>query len=278
MDLGVMVNLYEQTDILAAFQDAAEAGFRRGQVTSFIHGITADKVRRIALCARDTGFQVDAVGCYINPLRLDDISLHGVDALDWRTWAENMGMLGVDRIVCWSGTLGRTLGAPTLLNSEAQTFNSLFIALSGMIEMVRGLPIQILLEPYTAHVLGDAAACVRLARKFPGGEVRVVLDAPNLLPARLRLTGPGLAETIFQLVAQLAPAVGLVHLKDFAPGEDGRPRFFRSGAGTLDYAAYLGAIARCLPEVPVVIEQVAGIAEMRAAREFVQATLKECGL
>ncbi len=278
MDLGVMVNLYEQTDISAAFQDAAEAGFRRGQVTSFIHGITADKVRQIALCARDTRFQVDAIGCYINPLRLDDTSLHGVDSLDWRTWAENMGMLGVDRIVCWSGTLGRTLGAPTLLNSEAQTFNSLFIALSGMIEMVRGLPIQILLEPYTAHVLGDAAACVRLARKFPSGEVRVVLDAPNLLPVRLRLTGPGLAETIFQLVAHLAPVVGLVHLKDFAPGEDGRPRFFRSGAGVLDYGAYLRAIARSLPEVPVVIEQVTSIAEMRAARVFVQATLKECGL
>ena len=67
-------------------------------------------------------------------------------------------------------------------------------------------------------------------------------------------------------------------MKDFALGEDGRPRFFRPGAGALDYGEYLRAIAHSLPEVPVVIEQVTGIAEMRAAREFVEATLKECGL
>ena len=48
---------------------------------------------------------------------------------------------------------------------------------------MRGLPVQILLEPYSAHVLSDAAACVRMARKFPGGEVKAVLDAPNLIPA-----------------------------------------------------------------------------------------------
>ncbi len=275
MDLGVVVNLYPETNIGAAFREAAEAGFGRGQVTSFMHGITAGDVRRIALCARDTGFRVDAVGCYINPLRLDDASLHGVDAGDWRTWAENMGMLGTERLVCWSGTLGRTLITPTLLNGEAQTFNSLFIALSGLLEMARGLPVQILLEPYTAHVLGDAAACVRLVRKFPGGEVRVVLDAPNLLPAR---TPAPFAPRVSEIVSALAPAVGLIHLKDFALGEDGRPRFFRPGGGALDYGEYLRAIARSLPEVPVVIEQVTSVAEMRAAREFVEATLKECGL
>jgi len=270
-----MVNLYDGTDIPAAFRCATEAGFGRGQVTSFIHGITADEVRQIALAARDRGFGVDAVGCYINPLRLDDATLHGVDGTDWRTLAENMGMLGVERIVCWSGTRGRALGTPSLLNGEEETFNSLFIALSGMIEMVRGLPVQILLEPYTAHVLGDAAACVRLARKFPGGEVRVVLDAPNLIPSRSLAAGDA---RVAELVARLAPAVGLVHLKDLAPGEDGRPRFFRPGAGALDYGAYLRAIARFLPEVPVVIEQAATVVEMRAAREFVQGVLKEYGI
>jgi sugar phosphate isomerase/epimerase len=275
MELGVMINLYEETDIPAAFRYAVEAGFRRGQVTSFIHGITADEVRRIAVAARDRGFQVDAVGCYINPLRLDDAALHGVDSVDWRTLAENMGMMGADRIICWSGTLGRTLGTPNLLNGEEETFNSLFIALSGLLEMVRGLPIRVLLEPYTAHVLGDAAACVRLARKFPGGEVKVVLDAPNLIPSRALAAAP---VNPAALVAQIAPAVGLVHLKDFALGADGRRLFVRPGAGRLDYGAYLRAIARSLPEVPVIIEQVTTMEEMRAAREFVQGVLKEYGI
>ena len=111
MELGVMINIYEETDIPAAFWYATEAGFRRGQVTSFIHGITADEVRQIAVAARNSGFQVDAVGCYINPLRPEDAGLHGVDGLDWQTLAENMGMMnGVERLVCWSGTLGRDAG------------------------------------------------------------------------------------------------------------------------------------------------------------------------
>jgi len=276
MDLGVMINLYEETDIPAAFWYATEAGFRRGQVTSFIHAITADEVRKIAVAARNSGFHVDAVGCYINPLRLDDSGLNGVDCMDWKTLAENMGMInGVERLVCWSGTLAKTVGTPNLLNSESETFNSLFIALHGLREMVRGLPVQIILEPYTAHVLGDAAACVRMARKFPGGEVKTVLDAPNLIPAKAHAERN---TRIPALVAEMAPTVALVHLKDMARGEDGQRLLLRPGAGALDYGVYLRAIARSLPEVPVIIEQVTTIEEMRSAREFVQGVLKEYGI
>ncbi len=273
MELGVTINIFEQTDIPAAFWYAKEAGFRRGQVTSFINGITPDDVRQMALAARQHGFHVDAVGCYINPLRLDDAGLNGVDGLDWQTLAENMSMMnGVERLVCWSGTLGRTLAAPNLLNGEEETFNNLFITLSGLRQRVRGLPIQILLEPYAAHVLSDAAASVRMARKFPGGEVEVVLDAPNLLSAKAFAThGTGLPA----LVAEIAPAVGLVHLKDMALGDEGRRVFSRPGAGALDFGLYLRSIARFLPEVPVIIEQATTIDDMRAAREFVQGVLKQ---
>ena len=276
MELGVMVHIYEETDIPAAFWYATQAGFRRGQVTSYIHGITADEVRVMGVAARDAGFHVDAVGCYINPLRPDDAGLHGVDGRDWRTLAENMGMMnGVERIVCWSGTLGKTLDAPNLLNSEDETFNNLYIALSGMREQVRGLPVQILLEPFTTHVLGDPAACVRMARKFPGGEVKIVLDAPNLLSA---ITFPTQGARVPEMVALMAPVIGLVHLKDFALGEGGRRLFLPPGAGGLDFRVHLRAIARFLPEVPLVIENVSTTDEMQAAREFVQGVLKDSGL
>lgn len=276
MELGVMVSIYEETDIPAAFWYATEAGFHQGQVTSFIHGITADEVRQMGVAARDAGFHVDAVGCYVNPLRLDDPSLHGVDGLDWRTLAENMGMMnGVERIVCWSGTLGRTLSAPNLLNAEDETFNSLYIALSGMHEQVRGLPVQILLEPFTAHVLDHAAACVRLARRFPAGDVQVVLDAPNLLTVRGFAAQKAL---IPDLIARMAPAVGLVHLKDFALDAAGSRIFTAPGFGVLDFGMQLRAIAQFLPEVPIVIENVTTIEEMRSARVYIQSILDDVGL
>jgi sugar phosphate isomerase/epimerase len=276
MELGVMVSIYEETDIPAAFGHATEAGFQRGQVTSFIHGITAGEVREMGVAARDAGFLVDAVGCYVNPLRLDDTSLHGVDGLDWRTLAENMGMMnGVERIVCWSGTHGKSLTAPNLLNAEEATFASLYVALSGLREQVRGLPVQILLEPFVAHVLDQAAACVRLAQRFPGGEVKVVLDAPNLLTA----SGFSAQKSLLpDMIARMAPAVGLVHLKDSALGSDGSRVFLAPGLGILDFAMQLRAIAQFLPEVPIVIENVTTMDEMRTAREFVQGILSDIGL
>ncbi len=271
-----MISIYEETDIPAAFWYATEAGFRRGQVTSFIHGITADEVRQMGVAARNAGFQVDAVGCYMNPLRLDDPSMHGVDSTDWRTLAENMGMMsGCERIVCWSGTHGKTLTAPNLLNAEEETFNSLYIALSGLREQVRGLPVRILLEPFIAHVLDNAAACVRLARRFPSGDVQVVLDAPNLLTARGFAAQKSL---IPDVIARMAPAIGLIHLKDFALDAAGQRVFLPPGKGVLDFGMQLRAIAQFLPEVPVVIENVTTIEEMRAARTFVQGILNDYGL
>ena len=276
MELGVMVSIYEETDIPAAFGYATEAGFHRGQVTSFIHGITAGEVRQMGVAARNAGFQVDAVGCYINPLRLDDPSMHGVDSMDWLTLAENMGMMnGVERIICWSGTHGKTLTAPNLLNAEEETFNSLYIALSGLREQVRGLPVQILLEPFVAHVLDNAAACTRLIRRFSGGDVKVVLDAPNLLTVRGFTAQKAL---IPDVIARMAPAVGLVHLKDFGLDAVGNRVFLPPGAGILDFGMQLRAIAQFLPEVPIVIENVVTTDEMRTAREFLQSILSDLGL
>jgi len=276
MELGVQINIYKETDIPAAFWYATEAGFTRGQVTSHIHGITADQVRQMAVAARDRGFLVDAVGCYLNPLRLDTAEISGVDERDWQIVAENMGMMnGVERLVCWSGTLGKRLAAPNLLNGEAGTFSNLYVILSGLRERVRGLPIQVFLEPFATHVLDSAEACVRMARRFPGGEVKAVLDAPNMITTR------GFAaqkDLVPNFVARMAPAVGLVHLKDCALGPDGQRRFYPPGAGALDYGAYLRAIAQYLPEVPMVVTEVTTIEEMRAAREFVEGLIREYGL
>ncbi len=267
-----MIMVYEGTDVARAFADARAAGFARGQVTSFIHGITAEEIRQIAVAAREADFHVDAVGCYMNPLRPEDAGLSASDLLDWKTLAANMAMMnGVERLVCWGGTLSKTLGAPNLLNGEDQTFNSLFVTLHALLEQVRGLPVQILLEPYSAHVLSDARACVRIAQRFPGGEVRAVLDAANITPAAEATQNARLPD----LAAEIAPAVGLIHLKDLGRGADGHRVFLPPGQGVLPFGPFLRAITQSVPEVPMVIESVAGVSQMRAAREFIEGVLKE---
>jgi sugar phosphate isomerase/epimerase len=276
MDLGVMVNIYEETEFQGAFEDAVEAGFKHGQVNVFLPRITAEEVRLLALAAHACDFYVDAVGCYCNPLRPDDAGLNQVDYVDWKTVAANMGMMnGVERIVCWSGTLGKTLTTPNLLNQEEETFNSVVAALKAMLEEVKGLGARILLEPFTAHVLCDGKVCARLASKFPGGDIKIVLDAPNVISHKEFAHRD---QRVQEFVAEVSASVGLIHLKDMARDDNGHRRFPRAGAGVLDYAAYLRAIVARTPDVPVIIDHVYSVREMVAAREFVEGVVKDSGI
>lgn len=276
MDLGVMVNIYEETEFTGAFEDAVEAGFRHGQVNVFLPRITPEEVRLLALAARQVDFVVDAVGCYFNPLRPDDPSLHHVDYGDWKTVAANMAMMnGVDRIVCWSGTLGKTLTTPNLLNQEEETFNAMVAAIRQMLEEVKGLGIEILLEPFTAHVLCDGKACTRLMQKFPNGDVKIVLDAPNVVSHKEFVHRD---QRVHDFVLDIAPSVGIVHLKDMARDDNGHRRFPRAGAGVLDYSSYLQAIVDHAPQTPVIIDHVYTVREMTAAREFVEMVAKDSGV
>ncbi|MEO7719499.1 MAG: hypothetical protein ABIY70_25125 [Capsulimonas sp.] len=276
MDLGVVINIYEETEFTGAFEEARAAGFSHGQVNVFLPRITAEEVRLLALAARGVGFHIDAVGCYINPLRLEDAGMHGVDFVDWKTLVENMVVMnGCERIVCWSGTLGKSLATPNLLNQEEESFNSVFVALHSMLEQVRGLPVQILLEPFTAHVLCDGKTCARMARKFPFGDVRIALDAPNVVTHKEYSHRD---QRVREFVAEVAPAVGLIHLKDMARDDNDHRRFPRSGAGVLDYGSYLQAIITHCPDVPILIEHAHTVKEMIAAREFVEGVAKELGI
>ncbi len=271
-----MVVIREGTDFMEAFAHVRKAGFTRGQVSIMVHGITAEEMRQIAMAAHYAGFHVDAVGCYLNPLRMDDDDLGQADRTDWLTVVNNMSMMnGVERIVCWSGTLSRTVDAPNLLNSEADTFNRVYVTLNSLLQQVRGLPVQVVLEPFSTHVLCDARSCVQMVQKFPAGQVKVVLDAPNIVPS---MDFGMRDQRVQEFVAQVAPAVGLIHLSDIGRSAEGQRLLMPAGQGTLNYGAYLRAIAQHVPEVPVIIDKADTIADMVAARVFVEGKLREYGL
>jgi sugar phosphate isomerase/epimerase len=276
MDLGVTVSLYEDTDLVQAFSRACEAGFSHGQINFHIHPIEPDHVREAAVVVQRLGFHVDAVGCYFNPLRPDDTTPQLCSLSDWLTIVANMSMLnGVERIVCWSGTLSRSFGAPNLLNQEDEAFSQLFTSMHGLFEQVRGLPVEIILEPYTSHVLHDAASCVRMSQMFSGGEVRAVLDVSNLISPQ---DFSSRDSRVGDIVAEIAPAVGLIHLKDVTLDGSNHRIFVAAGRGGLAFGPYLRAISEHVSEVPVIIEAVNDVDEMRSVREYVSAVVKEYGI
>jgi sugar phosphate isomerase/epimerase len=276
MDLGVMIDIWEDTEFTGAFEQAVGAGFTRGQVNVYLPEITPNEMRKLALAASQEGFHVDAMGCYINPLRLYDASLSKTGFNEWKTVVEHMVMLnGVERIVCWSGTLGRTVETPNLLNQEEETFNSLFVAVSAMLEQVRGFPLQIILEPYTAHVMYDAKICKRLTQQFPNGDVRVVLDAPAIIPYK----DVGHHDTHTQdLVREIAPSAGMVHLRDLVRTDSGQRVLTRPGSGYLNYAAYLREISQHVPAVPVIVAGAKTGPEMTQSRLFLEGLLREISM
>src|SRR5579863_6448792 len=93
MDLGVVVTINNPAESEAQFTKAREAGFTFGQVNFAWHGIAPDSVRQVALAARNQEFRTLAVGCPINPLRLNEDLLMNVDERDFIRVVENMAML-----------------------------------------------------------------------------------------------------------------------------------------------------------------------------------------
>jgi len=275
MDLGVTVSVYADTDLEQAFAKACSAGLRHGQVNFHIHPIDPENVREVAVIVNRLGFHVDAVGCYFNPMRPDDATPQLCTLSDWLTVASNMSMLnGVERIVCWSGTLSRSLGAPNLLNQEEGTLSQLFTRIHGLFEQVRGLPVQIVLEPYTNHVLFNEATCVRFTQLFSPGQVGVVLDVSNLIaPADFASRDSRVKE----IVTCIAPSVGLIHLKDVTLDASNHRLFVPAGRGDLAFGPYLHAVSELVPDVPVIIEAVNDVTEMREVRDFVNGIAKDFG-
>ena len=66
----------------------------------------------------------------------------------------------------------------------------------------------------------------------------------------------------------------LLAAADLSRDDAGVRLFHAPGRGALDYGRYLRAIVAHIPEVPVIVENVGGVDEMRQAREFIEAQLK----
>ena len=210
------------------------------------------------------------------PAAAEDVGPDECSILDWKTVVENMGMMnGVERVVCWSGTLGKTLGTPNLLNQEDETFNNLYIALSGLFEQVRGLPVRSSWSrtPPTSCTTPPPACAWR--GSSPAGRSRSSWTPPTSSPSRSSRS----ATPTWRSSSSRSPRPSAWSTSRMSTATTtGTGSSCAPGRGALDYGRYLRAIAQHVPEVPIILENVRGVEEMRAAREFIEATLKEYGL
>lgn len=262
MYLGLWLELRPTDDLPRIADRVATMGYGALQA-HFPAGCDAVLARRVRRACDASGLQLAAVSGYANPLRPDDAPM-GFTVAQLVALIELLPILGARRLVSWSGTYAAGIGAGHPDNQSDAAWDALRRHADALLPRLDGLDGVLVLEPFFAHVLSSAERATAFCRAVGSPYLRVVLDAPNLLPPERWAQQ---AQQIAADVAILAPHVGLIHLKDMRL-RDGALELPGPGQGLLDYPAMLGAIAAAELSAPLIVEHVS-LEQAAAARRFV---------
>lgn len=262
MHLGLWVELRPADDLGRIADRIATMGY--GALHAhFPAGCDAAMARRLRRACAGSGLELAAVSGYANPLR-PELAPMGATAAQLAALVGLLPSLGARRLVSWSGSFAPGIGDSHPENHGDAAWDALRRHVDALLPALDEVEGVLVLEPFFTHVLSTPGRAAALCREVGSPYVRVVLDAPNLLPPDL---WPRQRELLGAMVDTLAPFVGLVHLKDMRL-RDGALDMPGPGQGVLDYPALLGAIARAELGAPMVVEHVS-LEQAAAARQHV---------
>lgn len=263
MQLGLWIELRPTDDLPRITDRVAVLGFGSLQA-HFPAGCDAAFARRIAAACAGSGLDLAAVSGYANPLR-PELAPMGSTIKQLVALIELLPALHTRRVVSWSGTYAAGIGDDHPENQGAPAWDALHRHVDELFPLLDATEGVLVLEPFFTHILSTPARAAAFCREYNSPYLRLVLDAPNMLPPR---DWARQAELIAAGVATLAPLVGLVHLKDMRlrNGELDMPA---PGQGILDYQALLGAIARAELSAPLIVEH-ASLDQAAAARQYIR--------
>lgn len=264
MQLGLWIELRPGDDLPRIADRVAAMGYDSVQA-HFPAGCDAAFARRVNRACDSGGLDLAAVSGYANPLRPDEAPM-GATTAQLAALIELLPALNARRIVSWSGTYGEGIGGGHPDNQGEAAWDALQRHVDELFPLLNANEGVLVLEPYFTHVLSTAERAAAFCRAYNSPYLRLVLDAPNLLPPE---RWGRQAELIADMVVALAPHVGLIHLKDMRL-KGGALDMPGPGQGVLDYRALLGTIARAEVGAPMVVEHV-GLDQAAAARSYVLA-------
>ena len=98
--------------------------------------------------------------------------------------------------------------------------------------------VTLAIEPVCSHIVHDAALAERMLEDLKSDQVRIILDAVNLIDSEHAEEADSLVR---DAVRRLGDRVCVLHMKDFIPQPDApRPRSVPCGQGRMDYGTLLG--------------------------------------
>lgn len=262
MQLGLWLELRPSDDLSRITDRVAAMGFSSLHA-HFPERCDAAFARRVNRACDSSGLDLVAVSGYANPLR-PDLALMGSNVEQLASLIELLPLLDTRRVVSFSGTYGEGIGGAHLDNQGEAAWDSLRRHVDALFPFLDAVESVLVLEPFFPHVLSTPERAAAFCREFNSPYLRLVLDAPNLLPPE---SWGRQAELITEAVATLGPYVDVVHLKDMRL-KAGALDMPGPGQGVLDYQALLGAIARAELGAPMIVEHVS-LEQAAAARQYV---------
>ena len=184
-------------------------GFKMADAPELLTDALADEVRGLM---EKSGQQCVLLGCYLN-LCSPDAAAHERTLAIYRAhlkFAKKIGALMV----------GTETGAPnTGYKScpECRTEESLRLFIERVKPAVRWAEeegVLFAIEPVTRHIVYNAARCQQVLAEVQSDNLRVILDAVNLLD---RENVHQAKEVVADAVARLGDSAALLHIKDFLP-------------------------------------------------------------
>lgn len=184
-------------------------GFKMADAPELLTDALADEVRGLL---EKYNQRCVLLGCYLN-LCSPDLSAHERTLMNYRAhlrFGKKIGALMV----------GTETGAPNIGYKscpECRTEESLRLFIERVKPVVRWAEeegMMLAIEPVTRHIVCTAERCQRVLAEVRSENLRVILDAVNLLD---RENVHQAQEVVTDAVARLGDSAELLHIKDFLP-------------------------------------------------------------
>lgn len=148
----------------------------------------------------------------------------------------------------------RVVGTETFLNPESdirdpagseEAFRLFMDALRPVVKCAEECGALLAVEPVWYHIISTPERAVRMLEELPSDNLRIILDAVNLISPENAERAPEIIENALSL---LGDRVEILHLKDFVLTADGKMEACACGLGSMKYERLLAfGAAKDLP-------------------------------
>ncbi|NLG26492.1 MAG: sugar phosphate isomerase/epimerase [Chloroflexi bacterium] len=240
-------------------------------------GAPDDDVARYVRAAERHDIVIAEVGAWSNPLSPDNAERHA--AIDKCCASLAVAdRVGARCCVNITGSRGSKWDGPDARDLTRDTFDLIVETVRGIIDAVKPTRSYYALETMQWMYPDSVAAYVHLIKAIDRPRLGVHLDPTNLVcsPQIYYRTGP-LIRLAFR---KLGPQLRSCHAKDIALGSGATVHLdeVRPGLGNLDYATYLCELARCDPDLPLMLEHLPNADEYRLAAAHIRGVAHAQGL